>query len=85
LEDERERISKTKSTLSEDAKKQNEVITQLTGELLRSRGEFEKRQAEMSQMMKFLNEDKIMLKEKIEESKRLYTRQIEDLKMVSNI
>jgi hypothetical protein len=45
LEDERERISKTKSTLSEDAKKQKEAITQLTDELFRSRGEFEKRQA----------------------------------------
>jgi hypothetical protein len=63
LEDERERISKTKSTLSEDANKQNEVITQLTDELLRSRGEFEKRQAEMEQKMKFLNDDTIMLKE----------------------
>jgi hypothetical protein len=85
LEDERERISKTRSTLSEDAKKQNEAISQLTEELLRSRREFETRQAEMEQKVKFLNEDKITLKEQIEESKRIYTRQIEDLKMVSNI
>ena len=45
LEDEGERISKTRSTFSEDTKKQKETITQLTEELRRSRAEFETRQA----------------------------------------
>lgn len=71
--------------MSEDAKKQNEAISQLTKELLRSRAEFEIRQAEMEQKVKFLNDHETMLREQIEESKRYYTRQIEDLTMVSNI
>jgi len=39
LEDERERISKTKSTLSEDFKKQKESLTQLTEDLRKTRAD----------------------------------------------
>jgi hypothetical protein len=42
-------------------------------------------QAENEQKVKFLSDEKTGLREQIEESKRYYTRQIEDLLMVSNI
>jgi hypothetical protein len=57
----------------------------LTEELRRSRAEFETRQAELEQKLKFMDEEKTFLKDQIEESRMMYTRQIEDLKMQSNI
>ncbi len=57
----------------------------MTEELRRSRAEFETRHAELEQKLKFMNEEKTFLKDQIEESRIMYSRQIEDLKMQSNI
>ena len=46
-------MSKNKSTLNEDFKKQKEIVVQITEELRKARADFETKEAELGQKIKF--------------------------------
>ena len=77
-------MSRTRSNLSDDFKKQKDIVSQITEQLRKTRADAESRLAELDQRIKFSEDEKRFLKEQFEENKRIHTRQIEDLKVQSH-